>query len=133
LDGLCGEKSIPEIEMEPIIVGKVRSSIGVLLPHTTYDDDSYRNLQFLHRESMSPRIHYTRKLISYKETIPWNRCLGFLKSLKIQALDTIPGRIRLPRASQEILFHFSHLCDLKGFSEPVILPVCRLYAIYSVH
>ncbi len=37
------------------------------------------SLHFLLMESMSPRINSTSELISHKESIPWNRCLGSVK------------------------------------------------------
>ncbi len=37
------------------------------------------NLQFLHIESMSPKVNCTSELIFHKESITWNRCPGFLK------------------------------------------------------
>jgi hypothetical protein len=97
-----GGESILGIEYEPskesrvgpcpqlpycLRVGNVLTNSGVLPPQNTWRRQ-FRNLQFLHMQSMSPCMNSTTELISYKESIPWNRCLGSSKVWKFGLWQT---------------------------------------------
>jgi hypothetical protein len=78
---------IEEIDFHPLPtrlqyclrVGNVLTDRVVLPQHTHCITTTILKSSFFHMESMSPRINYTMLLISYKESIPRNRCLGSLK------------------------------------------------------
>ncbi len=67
-------------------VGNVLTYKGVLPTFTAYDEWQFWNLQFLHMQALYLRFKFTTELISHKESILWNRCLG---SLKLKNLGSV--------------------------------------------
>ncbi len=61
-------------------------TLGVSFPlHTTYENDNSEIFTAFTWKITAPKINFTTESISHWKSIPWNRCLGYLKVLKMWA------------------------------------------------